>query len=66
MPIAEASAKVRTGPPLDDEQDYELPVWAGVLPLHLAAAEAVADTRLPRDRDVPGYIRNYRGPGPAS
>jgi nitroimidazol reductase NimA-like FMN-containing flavoprotein (pyridoxamine 5'-phosphate oxidase superfamily) len=33
LPLDEASAKVRTGPPIDDEEDYELPIWAGVLPL---------------------------------
>src|SRR5438128_943944 len=35
LPLLEASAKVRTGPPLDDEEDYEMPVWAGVIPLRL-------------------------------
>ena len=65
LPISEASAKVRTGPPVDDEADYDLLVWAGVLPLSLAAAEVVADARLAPECVVPGYIRNYRGPGPA-
>ena len=37
LPLEEVSAKVRTGPPLDDEEDYELPIWAGVIPLQLAA-----------------------------
>ena len=46
LPIDEASAKVRTGPPIDDEDDYGLPVWAGILPLNLVAAEPVADPRL--------------------
>jgi hypothetical protein len=46
LPIAEASAKIRTGPPIDDEEDYALPVWAGVLPLRLVAQPAVADARL--------------------
>src|SRR5208337_4186701 len=66
LPISEASAKVRTGPPVDDEADYDLLVWAGVLPLSLAAAEPVADPRLAQECVVPGYIRNYRKPGPAS
>ena len=66
LPIDEASAKVRAGPPVDDEDDYGLPVWAGVLPLSLAAGEAVADPRLAQECVVPCYIRNYRGPGPAS
>ena len=41
--IDEASAKVRTGPPVDDEEDYALPVWAGVIPLELRAGEPVED-----------------------
>ena len=46
MSLGEASAKVRSGPPADDEEDYELDVWAGVVPLGLAAAPPVADPRL--------------------
>ncbi len=46
VPIDEASAKVRTGPPVDDEEDYALPVWAGVLPLRMAVGEPEADPRL--------------------
>ncbi len=44
--LDEASAKVRTGPPVDDDEDYELPVWAGVIPLALSASAAVPDPRL--------------------
>src|SRR5204863_3674974 len=47
LPLAEASAKVRTGPPLDDEEDYELDVWAGVIPLRLIANAPTSDPRLP-------------------
>ncbi len=47
--LDEASAKVRTGPPVDDDEDYELPVWAGVIPLSLAAAAPVPDPRLDDD-----------------
>ena len=65
LPIDEASAKVRTGPPVDDEDDYGLPVWAGVLPLKIVATEPVADTRLPQDIAPPSYITRYPGPGPA-
>jgi uncharacterized protein len=43
MPLAEASAKVRTGPPLDDEPDYALDVWAGVIPISLAKGEPIQD-----------------------
>ena len=45
LPIAEGSAKVRTGPPIDDEPDYELDVWAGVVPLTLTRGEPVRDLR---------------------
>jgi len=58
--IEEASAKIRTGPPVDDEEDYGLPVWAGVLPVRLASAEPVADARLAEGTEVPGYIRSWR------
>lgn len=52
VPLEEASAKVRTGPPIDDEEDYALPIWAGVLPVRLAAGEPVPDPRLPEEIDV--------------
>lgn len=45
MTLDEASAKVRTGPPVDDDEDYGLPVWAGEIPMRLQAAAAVADPR---------------------
>jgi len=44
LPLDEASAKLRTGPPLDDAEDLDLPVWAGVLPVGLAVGAPVADT----------------------
>jgi uncharacterized protein len=59
LPITEASAKVRTGPPLDDEADYNLPVWAGILPLQISAAPPIADTRLQSGIAVPDYVANY-------
>ncbi|MGO8898398.1 MAG: pyridoxamine 5'-phosphate oxidase family protein [Isosphaeraceae bacterium] len=65
LPINEASAKVRTGPPIDDEDDYQLPVWAGVLPLKIMAAEPVADPRLAEDIAPASNITRYPGPGPA-
>lgn len=46
LPLDEASAKVRTGPPIDDEEDYSLPVWAGVVPVRMSVGEPVADARL--------------------
>ncbi len=53
MPLEEASAKVRKGPPKDNEEDYEWPVWAGVIPLALRAGEAQADPRLAFDLPSP-------------
>ncbi|MGH8901608.1 MAG: pyridoxamine 5'-phosphate oxidase family protein [Egibacteraceae bacterium] len=46
LPLDEASVKVRTGPPLDEEDDYALPVWAGVIPLTLVPGPPEADPRL--------------------
>ncbi|HEX4020923.1 MAG TPA: pyridoxamine 5'-phosphate oxidase family protein [Acidobacteriaceae bacterium] len=61
LPITEASAKIRTGPPIDDDEDYALDVWAGVLPLHLEAGEPVADPRLTAGiQGPPAYLLNYR------
>ena len=60
MPIAEASAKVRVGPPLDDEEDYALKTWAGVIPLVLEVQSPVADPRLPQKIDLPAYAARYR------
>jgi nitroimidazol reductase NimA-like FMN-containing flavoprotein (pyridoxamine 5'-phosphate oxidase superfamily) len=60
LPLAEVSAKVRTGPPLDDEEDYALPVWAGVIQLRLSAGAPVPDPRLPENIDPPAYAINYK------
>jgi hypothetical protein len=60
LPLVEASAKVRTGPPLDDEEDYAMDVWAGVVPLRLVAGEPINDPRLPEGIQVPGYAREYK------
>ena len=59
LKLDEASAKIRTGPPLDDEEDYALPVWAGVVPMRLTAEEPLADPRLPQDIPAPGYATDY-------
>jgi len=59
LPLTEASAKMRTGAPLDDEADYDLPVWAGVVPLQLVAGEAMSDSRLQPGITPPIYIQNY-------
>jgi nitroimidazol reductase NimA-like FMN-containing flavoprotein (pyridoxamine 5'-phosphate oxidase superfamily) len=60
LPLVEASAKIRTGPPLDDEEDYAMDVWAGVIPLRLVAGEPIADPRLLDDIQVPLYAREYK------
>jgi uncharacterized protein len=60
--IESASAKIRTGPPLDEEEDYALPIWAGVLPLKWSATKPVPDSRLAADVPVPSYVTNYNGP----
>jgi len=56
LPLNEASAKVRTGGPLDDEPDYELPVWAGTVGLRLAVGNPEPDDRLMPDVECPDYI----------
>jgi len=58
--IDEASAKVRTGGPKDDEEDYALPIWAGVLPLRLSPGEPEPDDRLFPGLAVPASVNNYR------
>lgn len=60
LPINEVSAKVRTGPPIDDEEDYSLANWAGVLPLSLDAHAPVPDPQLPAGIRTPSYVRFYR------
>ena len=54
--IEEASAKVRTGPPLDDEEDYALPIWAGILPLRLTAGPPTPDARLAEGVPTPEHV----------
>jgi nitroimidazol reductase NimA-like FMN-containing flavoprotein (pyridoxamine 5'-phosphate oxidase superfamily) len=58
--IEEASAKIRAGPPLDDEEDYSLPVWAGILPLSLEAQPPIPDSRLTNGIEVPEYVLRSR------
>ena len=59
MPIEEFSAKVRTGPPVDDAEDYAFPTWAGVVPLEMNAGAPINDPRLEPGREVPEYVRCY-------
>jgi uncharacterized protein len=60
IPLDEASAKVRTGPPKDEEEDYALAVWAGVLPLRTIPGEPEADPLLPDGIPTPPYVNEYR------
>jgi nitroimidazol reductase NimA-like FMN-containing flavoprotein (pyridoxamine 5'-phosphate oxidase superfamily) len=60
LPLEEVSAKVRTGGPIDDEEDYSLPVWAGVLPLPVVPAEPIPDARLKAGTGIPSYMKGYR------
>jgi nitroimidazol reductase NimA-like FMN-containing flavoprotein (pyridoxamine 5'-phosphate oxidase superfamily) len=62
LPLSEASAKVRSGPPLDPDADLAQPCWAGVLPLRLVAQEPVPDSRLTRSVAVPPSIAGYTRP----
>ena len=63
LPIDEVSAKVRTGPPLDEGEDLALPVWAGVVPLRVTAAAPVDDPALSQDLepadDIAGFLRRF-------
>ena len=60
LPLAEASAKVRVGPPEDDAPDYALPIWAGVIPLRLAAGAPIRDERCDLGIALPAYAADYR------
>lgn len=60
LPLVEVSAKVRSGPPLEDEEDYALNVWAGVIPLKVMAGAPVSDPRLPEGVEAPPYALNYK------
>jgi nitroimidazol reductase NimA-like FMN-containing flavoprotein (pyridoxamine 5'-phosphate oxidase superfamily) len=60
MEIDEASAKVRTGGAVDEDEDYELPVWAGTIPLRTVAGEPIPDDRLLEGVTEPGYVGEYR------
>jgi nitroimidazol reductase NimA-like FMN-containing flavoprotein (pyridoxamine 5'-phosphate oxidase superfamily) len=59
IPIELASAKVRTGPPVDDQDDLSLPVWAGVLPIRQQFLPPEDDPELGDNILVPEYVRNY-------
>ena len=59
VPIEEFSAKVRQGPPIDDEEDYSFPTWAGVVPLEMVAGAPIDDARLLPGTKIPQYARHY-------
>jgi hypothetical protein len=63
LPLDEASAKLRTGPPIDDEADHALPWWAGVVPLRLVADPPEADARTPRETPFPHDLARDVGGG---
>src|SRR5262249_47080030 len=60
LPLVEASAKIRTGPPLDDEEDYALDCWAGEIPLRMTALAPLADPRLSPGIGPPPSVVGYR------
>ena len=60
LSLEESSAKVRTGGPGDEDEDYDLPIWAGVIPLSVTPAEPVVDPLLRGDVPVPDYVTGYR------
>jgi nitroimidazol reductase NimA-like FMN-containing flavoprotein (pyridoxamine 5'-phosphate oxidase superfamily) len=66
LPLAEASVKVRTGPPADEPGDLDLDVWAGVLPATVTFGAPVPDPALRPDITVPGHIRRFTAPRPAT
>ena len=62
LPLEEVSAKIRTGPPIDDEEDYQVPCWAGELPLRLVPQSPVPDLRLNPALVLPAYVQEYQRP----
>ena len=65
LELREASAKVRTGPPIDEDEDYALPVWAGVLPLHLTAGRPEPDPRLEGNPPLPAGLAQWLSGAPS-
>jgi uncharacterized protein len=57
LPITEFSAKVRVGPPVDDEEDYAFPTWAGVIPLETNSGQPIRDERC--QQELPEYLEHY-------
>jgi nitroimidazol reductase NimA-like FMN-containing flavoprotein (pyridoxamine 5'-phosphate oxidase superfamily) len=63
LPLEEVSAKLRAGPPVDEDEDYALPVWAGVLPLALVPGAPEPDPRLDPEVPTPAHVAGWRRPG---
>lgn len=63
MPMEEATAKVRAGPPIDEPEDMDMPIWAGVIPLRQQAGANIPDPKMPSEREAPDYVVHYRRPG---
>ena len=62
LSLSEASAKIRSGPPKDEPEDYELPIWAGVLPIASRFGDPITDPDLTHDVPIPDHIVNFRAP----
>jgi len=60
LSLKEASAKIRTGPPVDDDEDLELGVWAGVVPVTLEPGEPVPDPLIPPQIGAPAYLTSKK------
>ena len=60
LPIEEASAKIRTGGPIDDDEDYAMDVWAGVVPFALSPAQPISDEKLPDHIKAPAYAVTFK------
>lgn len=60
LPITEASAKVRSGQPVDDDEDYALPIWAGVIPVETRTLPPIPDPRNLPGIEVPAHVRDFR------
>jgi hypothetical protein len=66
LPLAEASVKIRTGPPGDEDEDYALDVWAGVVPVRIEYGKPEPDSLLPDTIEVPEHIVRLGAEGPAA
>jgi len=58
IPISEASAKIRTGPPIDEKSDYDLPIWAGIIPMNTIFGKPIADPLQKEERPIPQSVKN--------